>query len=113
MSVSVGTLDPPFAPTTFSYSFTVPFSTSSVTFDAIPTDEFSSIVISRQNNDLTSISSSFLLQTVTVINLDVGVNIITIVVTSDDGTTVTTYTFTVIRLSSGIITYSSILYPNT
>ncbi|MCH7833581.1 MAG: choice-of-anchor B family protein, partial [Proteobacteria bacterium] len=83
------TLNPPFGPSVFSYTATVPNGTNSVDVSATTSDSNASFTINGSTN--------------ATVALTVGDNTISIVVTAEDGTTTLTYTIVVTRapLSTG------------
>jgi protocatechuate 3,4-dioxygenase beta subunit len=89
LTVSQGTLTPAFAPTTTSSSDNVSNSVTSIT--VTPTVNESHATVTVNGTPVTSGSTSG------SISLNVGSNLITIVVTAQDGTTTKTYTVTVTR----------------
>ena len=89
LTLSEGTLSPVFAPGTGSYSAIVPNTSSSIT--VTPTLSDSSATITVNGTSVSSGSPSL------PINLSLGANTITIVVTAQDGITTKTYTVIVNR----------------
>jgi len=85
LSVTGGTLDPAFNPAVTNYTATVPHSSNSADVSAITSDNNASFTINGSNN--------------VTVALAVGDNIITIVVTAEDGATSQTYTVVVTRLN--------------
>lgn len=88
-TISSGTLSPTFASATTSYTASVSNATSSIT--VTPTRNQANATITVNGTAVTSGSASG------AINLNVGSNTITTVVTAQDGTTTKTYTTTVTR----------------
>ena len=91
LTLSSGSLSPLFASATETYTASVANSTSSIT--VTPTRTQANATITVNGASVTSGSAS------SAISLNVGPNIITVVVTAQDGTT-KTYAFTVTRLSN-------------
>ena len=89
MSISSGTLSPTFASGTGTYTASVPNATASIT--VTPTVTQANATITVNGTAVTSGSAS------SAISLSVGSNIVTTVVTAQDGTTTQTYTTTVTR----------------
>jgi gliding motility-associated-like protein len=92
LAISTGSLSPIFATTTTAYTLTVANTVTSVTITPIAADATATIKVN--GNTVTSGSASG------GIPLSVGVNIITTVVTAQDGITKLTYTTTVTRAPS-------------
>ena len=90
LTVSAGTLTPAFSSTTYSYSVNVPYSTSSITLTATPTDGNATVVGDGLKN------------------LNTGNNVFTITVTAQDEVTVITYTVTVNRGYNTVTTLSNL-----
>jgi hypothetical protein len=90
LTVSSGTLTPAFSSTTYSYSVNVPYSTSSITLTATPTDGNATVVGDGLKN------------------LNTGNNVFTITVTAQDEVTVITYTVTVNRGYNTVTTLSNL-----
>jgi flagellar capping protein FliD len=90
--LSSGTLVPSFASATINYTAQVDYSTTDLTVTPTTSDSKASIKV----NNVTVASGS----TSAAINLNTGANIITIVVTAEDGTTTKTYKLTVTREES-------------
>ncbi|RWY45984.1 cadherin-like beta sandwich domain-containing protein, partial [Mucilaginibacter gilvus] len=88
-SISSGTLTPTFAAATTSYTASVTNATTSIT--VTPTRNQANAIIKVNNTTVTSGSASGNL------NLSIGDNVISTVVTAQDGTTTKTYTTTVNR----------------
>ena len=89
LSISSGTLSPAFANGTKSYTASVGHGVSSIT--VTPTVADSNATVTVNGTTIASGNASG------VINLNVGANIITVVVTAQDGATTSTYTVTVTR----------------
>ncbi|MFH7018315.1 MBG domain-containing protein [Flavobacterium sp. FlaQc-47] len=96
LSISEGTLNPVFATGTTSYTATVPNIITSLTLTPTTTDVNATVTVN--NVTVTSGSASG------AIALNVGPNIITTVVTAQDGTTIGTYTVTITRTEPTIVT---------
>jgi trimeric autotransporter adhesin len=92
LSISGGTLSPAFASGTTSYTASVVNSYRSITVTPTVADGNAIVKV----NGLAVASGS----ATGKINLSVGNNIITVVVTAQDGTTISTYTITVTRAAS-------------
>lgn len=100
LSISSGALIPAFSPATLDYTTqNVPYGTSSVTVTASAQDTTSTI---RINGTIVPGGQG------SVVNLAVGSNSIPVVVTALDGTTVKTYTITVIREQGAVLSGLSI-----
>ena len=95
LTLSAGTLNTTFAAATTAYTVSVPYSTSSLTLT--PTVEQANATVKVNDAMLTSGSASG------SIALNVGSNILTTIVTAQDGTTTTTYTITVTRAAAATI----------
>ncbi len=89
LAASAGALSPAFDPNTLSYTVNTPFSTTSTT--VTPTASDAGATITVNGNPVTSGNPSG------SISLNVGNNMITVVVTAADTTTMKTYTINVIR----------------
>ncbi len=89
---SAGTLSPAFAGTTLTYSATVPYTTSSITLT--PTNDEPNETIKVNGATVTSGTAS------ASIPLNVGLNVITTVVTAQNGTTTKTYTTNITRTAA-------------
>ena len=87
--LSSGTLSPAFASATTSYSVNVASSVTSITVTPTAADTTATIKV----NNVTVVSGT----ASGAINLNVGANIITTIVTAQDGTTTKQYTVTVTR----------------
>jgi alpha-tubulin suppressor-like RCC1 family protein len=98
--LSSGTLSPGFATGTNTYSASVPNTASSITVTPTATDATAAIKV----NGTTVVSGA----AGGSISLAVGPNVITTVVTAQDGTTSSTYTVTVTRATSAIATLSGV-----
>ena len=92
LTISSGTLSPSFTGTNTSYTARVTNATSSITITPTVTDVNATITV----NGLTVTSGS----SSQTINLNVGFNTITTIVTAEDGTTTSTYTINVTRVGS-------------
>ena len=108
LALSVGTLSPVFAPGTTAYRTSVPNAASSMTVTPTVTDATATVKV----NGTTVVSGSASAS----ISLVVGNNTITILVTAQDGTTTSTYTVAVNRISavatlSGLIISAGTLSP--
>jgi autotransporter-associated beta strand protein len=93
---SAGSLTPAFASGTFTYTATVPYAVASMTVK--PTAAAATSTITVDGNPVTSGSSS------AAIPLNQGDNLITTVVTAEDGVTIQTYTLTVTRTADAGLT---------
>ena len=93
---SAGSLTPAFASGTFTYTATVPYAVASMTVK--PTAAAATSTITVDGNPVTSGSSS------PAIPLNQGDNLITTVVTAEDGVTIQTYTLTVTRTADAGLT---------
>ena len=107
LGISNGTLSPAFTPATLAYTApNVPYGTSSVTISAVAADPTSVI----------KVNGTVMTGGLSVVNLNVGSNIINVLVTAIDGVTTKTYTITVIREQGAILTgltiSSGTLAPN-
>jgi tRNA threonylcarbamoyladenosine modification (KEOPS) complex Pcc1 subunit len=90
LSLSTGTLSPAFSSSTINYSAEVASETSSITVIPIAEDSSSSIMINGQSITSGNESQS--------IDLTVGQNTITVIVTAQDSSTLKTYTVVVTRV---------------
>lgn len=88
LTISAGTLSPTFSTATTSYTASVLFANSTINITPTRTNAYATIKVNGVN--ATSGSPS-------TVNLSVGSNTISVVVTAEDGTTTTTYTITVTR----------------
>lgn len=88
--LSTGTLEPTFAPGTLSYTARVAHAVSSIT--VTPTTADANATVTVNGTPVASGSAS------SPISLDPGDNVVTVVVTAQDGTTTKTYTVTVTRV---------------
>lgn len=88
-TISSGTLAPGFSSGTTSYTASVPYNVSSITVTPTKTDNFASITVNNTTVASGSASGG--------ISLNYGDNVITTVVTAEDGLTTKTYTLTVNR----------------
>lgn len=95
LTTSSGTLSPTFASGTTTYTESVSNSVSSMT--VTPTVNQTNATVTINGTTVTS-GSPF------AINLNVGYNVITVVVTAQDGSTTDTYTITVARIAPKTIT---------
>jgi hypothetical protein len=93
LAISAGTLAPAFSSSTTSYTASVANATSSITVTPTATDPAATITVDGAS--VTSGNAS------APISLNVGSNIITTVVTAQDGITTQTYTTTITRAASG------------
>jgi gliding motility-associated-like protein len=100
LTLSAGTLTPAFASGTTSYSANVANTINSITVTPITTDASATITVNGAT--VASGTSS------NAINLNVGANTITTVVTAQDGATIDTYTVVVNRAPSSIATLSDL-----
>ena len=106
--LSSGTLSPAFAAATKTYTTSVTNATTGVTVTPVVTDSTATVTV----NDVPVVSDSASAS----IPLVVGPNPITVVVTAQDGTTQSTYTITVTRIStvstlSGLVFSTGTLSP--
>ncbi|WP_162254162.1 cadherin-like beta sandwich domain-containing protein [Ensifer sp. Root142] len=92
LSLSSGTLSPAFATGTTAYTASVPNATASLTLTPTASDATASITV----NGVTVVSGA----ASGSVTLAVGTNVVTTVVTAQDGTTQTSYTLTVTRAAS-------------
>ncbi|MBL9113650.1 MAG: cadherin-like beta sandwich domain-containing protein [Verrucomicrobiaceae bacterium] len=90
LTLNVGDLSPPFASNVFSYSATVASNVSSVTITPTLSDPAASFTVNGAPNG--------------PIPLSFGNNIITVLVTAEDGTTTLAYSVTITRLSDPLFT---------
>lgn len=104
LSLSTGTLDPTFASATTDYTAAVGNSVTTITVTPTATDANTTITVNSESVASGSASDA--------ISLDVGGNIITIVVTAQDETT-ETYTVTVTRAASSVATLSDLTVDGT
>jgi uncharacterized repeat protein (TIGR02543 family) len=102
---SAGTLSPTFASLTESYTATVGHSQSTITITPTRTQTNATITVNGIAVTSGSASGS--------IALNVGPNIITVVVTAEDGTTTKTYTVTVTREQPKIVYRHNNCYPGS
>jgi hypothetical protein len=93
LAISAGTLTPAFSSSTTSYTASVANATSSITVTPTATDAAATITVNA-----TSVTSG---NASAPIALNEGSNIITTVVTAQDGITTQTYTTTITRAASG------------
>jgi gliding motility-associated-like protein len=104
-TISSGTLSPTFAAGTITYTASVTSGTSSIT--VTPTRNQANATIKVNNTAVTSGSASG------SISLNTGDNVITTVVTAQDGTTTKTYTLTVNRAKAAqTITFNALAAKN-
>jgi alpha-tubulin suppressor-like RCC1 family protein len=89
LTLSSGTLNPVFAPGITGYTASVDNSVANITVTPTVNESHATVTVNGQ-----AVTSG---QASPAINLNVGANIITIVVTAQDGTTTLTYTVTVTR----------------
>ncbi len=99
--LSQGTLDPVFASGTTSYTASVGNAVTSLTVTPTVTDANATVTVNTV--PVTSGNASG------AINLNVGSNIITVVVTAEDGTTTETYTVDVTRAAATVATLSGLV----
>jgi gliding motility-associated-like protein len=100
LTISSGTLIPVFASGTTSYVASVDNTVTSITITPTTTDATATVTVN--GTAVTSGSAS------NAINLNVGANTITTIVTAQDGTTTDTYTITVNRAPSSIASLSNL-----
>ncbi|MBV8388274.1 MAG: cadherin-like beta sandwich domain-containing protein [Mucilaginibacter sp.] len=100
LTISVGTLAPAFSSGTTSYAANVSNATTSIRVTPTAADVNSTITVN--GTAVTSGSASG------PIALSVGTNVISVVVTAQDGTTTDTYTISVSRAPSSIVTLSNL-----
>ncbi|WP_168801042.1 cadherin-like beta sandwich domain-containing protein [Peteryoungia ipomoeae] len=100
LTLSAGTLTPAFASGTTSYTASVGNAVTSLTVTPTVTDATATITVNSVAVASGNASDA--------INLDVGSNVITVVVTAQDGVTTGTYTVTVTRAASTIATLSNL-----
>jgi len=101
LAVSVGTLTPTFAAATIAYTASVSNATTSIT--VTPTRSDANATITVNGTAVTSGNASG------AINLTVGANTITTIVTAQDATTTKTYTVTVTRAGSANADLSALI----
>ncbi len=89
LAVSTGALTPSFLATTLNYTDAVPNATTSITVTPTTADANATVQVNG-----TAVSSGSASQAIT---LNVGMNMVTVAVTAQDGTTVQTYTIAVNR----------------
>ena len=92
LTISSGTLVPAFDSATTTYAAAVTFATSTVT--VTPTTTKANATVAVNGTLVTSGSPS------SAINLAVGTNTIVVLVTAEDGTTIRTYSISVVRAST-------------
>jgi hypothetical protein len=100
LAVSVGTLSPTFAAATIAYTASVSNETTSIMVTPTRSDANATITVNG-----TAVTSG---NTSGAINLTVGANTITTIVTAQSGTTTNTYTITVTRRQTQTITFSAL-----
>ena len=100
LALSSGTLSPSFATGTTSYTASVANSVTAITVTPTVTDATATVTVNGTAVTSGSPSGS--------INLNVGQNTITTVVTAQDGTTISTYTVVVTRAPSAVATLSNL-----
>ncbi len=103
IALSSGTLTPAFAANTLNYTASVSNATTTVKITPLPNDANSSVAV----NGTTLTAGSFFLN----VPLMVGANVITTVVTAQNGTTTKTYTVTVTRVSNNALLQSIATLP--
>lgn len=103
LTVTAGTLDPLFSPQTTTYSVSVPNATSSISIAASANDTNASVKV----NGSQLIAGA----TTPPITLNVGTKTIPVLVTAQDGTTLT-YTITVTRAASSDASLSNLTISN-
>jgi len=86
---SAGALNPAFSSDTLNYAMTVPYATPSLTVTPTGMDGYATLTVNGSSMASGEESGA--------ISLNVGSNLVTTVVTAQDGTTVRTYTLTVTR----------------
>ena len=101
LALSAGTLNPTFTSGTTSYTASVANSDSSIT--VTPTSNQANATITVNGTSVTSGSAS------SAISLNVGSNVITVVVTAQDGVTTSTYTVSVTRAEMTITTANIVI----
>ncbi len=103
ISFSVGSIQ--FDSNTYSYDFSVSRSTTSIVISASKVDSTATI---RVNGQLVGTDGT------RTVSLDLGSNTVTVASTAQDGTTTSTYTFTITRaLCNFIIIISKYYFNNT
>ncbi|WP_166882133.1 cadherin-like beta sandwich domain-containing protein [Massilia mucilaginosa] len=102
LTISSGTLSPVFASATTAYTANVPNATSSIS--VTPTAASSTITVNNVANASGAASAP--------LALNVGANVITIVVTAQDGVTTNTYTVTVTRAAPPIAELTGLSLSN-
>jgi gliding motility-associated-like protein len=101
---SAGTLSPSFASGTFNYTAVVPNTTTDITLSPTTTNSNSAVQVDGVNVPSGSASGA--------IPLNVGANVIKVVVTAENGTTIKTYKLTITRAPSTVATLDA-LTPST
>jgi len=104
LSVSNGILSPAFATGTISYADTVSNTTASITVTPTVNNQNATVTVNGSTVASGSASGS--------IPLSIGANIITTVVTAQDGSTTNTYTITVLRTASNDASLSALTISN-
>jgi alpha-tubulin suppressor-like RCC1 family protein len=104
LTISAGTLDPVFAPSTTGYTASVANSTTNVTVTPTVNESHATVTVDGQ-----PVSSG---QASPTLPLNVGTSVITIAVTAQDGTTTRTYTITVTRLPPSAIAITTAVLPD-
>jgi 6-phosphogluconolactonase (cycloisomerase 2 family) len=94
LTTTAGSLTPIFASGTTSYAATVGILTTSVTVTLTVADATATIQVRINSGSYTTVASS---TASSALNLNVGSNTIDVQVTAEDGTTIKTYTITVLR----------------
>ncbi len=92
---------PGFATTTTTYNISVVNTVNSITFSPTLTDNTATIMVNGILTNNNSASQS--------INLNVGLTVISVMITAQNGTATSSYTFNVTRASSNIVTLKNIL----
>lgn len=93
LTLSSGSLSPIFSSGNFNYSSSVPAAVSSVTLSSTATDPLATISINGSSTSTGNVSQP--------INLNTGVNTVTIQVTAQDGITVSNYNVQITREAAG------------
>ena len=100
LTLSTGVLSPTFSPGTNSYTSSVSNSVSSVFITAIVTQANATMTVNG-NQILSGVPS-------VPINLNTGTNVLTIIVTAQDGITIDTYTVVITRATPGLSSDASL-----